>query len=82
MSGNSHYPSAPILVGMPTIIDIDDETTPPFFVAEGPPEDWFRNVQTSDILSILKIPMLGNATREPAMAELARRGIEPPESLR
>ena len=82
MSANNLDFTGPPRIGTPTILDLDDATHPPMFVAEGPVELWFLNVPTRHILSMLKIPTLGKATKDPALAELARRGIEPPESLR
>jgi len=82
MSANNLDFTGPLGIGTPTILDLDDATNPPLFVAEGPVELRFLNVPTRHILSMLKIPTLGKATKEPALAELARRGIEPPESVR
>lgn len=82
MNSNSQYPSSPTPIGTPTLIDLDDVTHSPMFVARSPDELWLLSVPTRHILSLLEIPLLDKETKDPALAELARPGVQPPESLR
>jgi hypothetical protein len=64
----------------PTLLDAGGDDKPPFFVWRGSDEESFRPVSTEDILFLLSFKVVGPATRAAGLAELARRGVKPPEA--
>jgi hypothetical protein len=63
----------------PTLLDVGNDQTPPFFVWRGSDEESLRPVSTEDILFLLSFKVIGPAFRATAIAELERRGVSPPQ---
>lgn len=78
MNTNGQPPTPHVF--QPTLLDLDDRTHPPFFVWRGSDEESFRPVSTEDILHMLSLKVMGEKSRTAALAELARRGITPPQA--
>ncbi len=64
----------------PTLLDLDDRRHPPILVWRGSDEESFRPVSTEDIQHLLSLKVMGPASRAAAIAELAQRGVTPPEA--
>jgi hypothetical protein len=64
----------------PTLLDVGGDDSPPFFVWRGSDEESFRPVSTEDILFLLSFKVIGPKTRAAGIAELARRGVAPPDA--
>jgi hypothetical protein len=64
----------------PTLLDVGGDDSPPFFVWRGSDEESFRPVSTENILHMLSLKVMGEKSRTAALAELARRGVAPPQA--
>jgi hypothetical protein len=71
--------SKPVKVGAPVVLEVGDDRHPPSLVWRGSLEESFRPVPTEDIQWLLNSKVMGAESRAAALAELARRGIVPPQ---
>jgi hypothetical protein len=63
-----------------TVLDLDDRRTSPVFVWAGSVEESLRTVPTDVVKEYAVWTRLSAEFRAAAKAELARRGISPPEA--
>jgi hypothetical protein len=64
----------------PTLLDLNDTVHPPIFVWLGSHEESFRPISTENIQHMLSLNVMGPEQRAAALAELARRGVTPPQT--